>query len=211
QKLKIIADAAELLGPTLSPIALKPAPQDGDTVAALGEAARAFARAGAAPGEAGRAAQRLSGALARLSAARAQTRLNAGALLLPGLERLLGKLRASLTATPVSIDDLPADLLRDWRTVDGRARLEVMARGDLNDNAGLRRFATAVLAVAPEATGAPILIQESAGTIVSAFAQAGILALVSITLILFVVLRRASDILYTLLPLLLAGVVTLEL
>src|SRR5262249_57297541 len=49
------------------------------------------------------------------------------------------------------------------------------------------------------------------GTIVSAFAEAGVLALLSITFILFAVLRRASDIFYTLLPLLLAGVVTLEL
>jgi predicted RND superfamily exporter protein len=68
-----------------------------------------------------------------------------------------------------------------------------------------------VLAVAPEATGVPILIQESAKTVVRAFIQAGALALVSITIILFVALRRVSDVLLTLVPLLLAGVVTLEL
>jgi hypothetical protein len=68
-----------------------------------------------------------------------------------------------------------------------------------------------VLAVDPQATGVPILIQESAKTVVRAFIQAGLLAFVSITIILFVALRRLTDVLLTLVPLLLAGVVTLEL
>ncbi len=48
-------------------------------------------------------------------------------------------------------------------------------------------------------------------TVVRSFIQAGALALISITIILFVALRRVSDVLLTLVPLLLAGVVTLEL
>ncbi len=44
-----------------------------------------------------------------------------------------------------------------------------------------------------------------------AFFQAATLALISITIILFLALRRVSDVLVTLVPLLLAGVVTLEL
>ena len=64
---------------------------------------------------------------------------------------------------------------------------------DANDATTLQLFASSVLAVAPEATGTPILIQESARTVVRAFVQAGALALISITLILFIVLRRASD------------------
>ncbi len=96
-------------------------------------------------------------------------------------------------------------------TADGRARIEVVPKGDANDNKTLKRFVSAVLAVAPEATGDPILIQESANAVVRAFLEAGGLALASITLILFVVLRRLSDVLVTLVPLLLAGVVTMEL
>jgi predicted RND superfamily exporter protein len=46
---------------------------------------------------------------------------------------------------------------------------------------------------------------------VRAFLEAGGLALVSITIILAIVLRRMSDVLVTLVPLLLAGVVTMEL
>ena len=44
-----------------------------------------------------------------------------------------------------------------------------------------------------------------------AFFQAGALALILITIMLFLALRRVSDVLLTLVPLLLAGVVTLEL
>jgi predicted RND superfamily exporter protein len=45
---------------------------------------------------------------------------------------------------------------------------------------------------------------------VTAFAIAGALALTSIAILLFIVLRRVSDVLLTLVPLLLAGLVTLE-
>jgi len=46
---------------------------------------------------------------------------------------------------------------------------------------------------------------------VHAFLQAGVWALLSITLLLVIVLRRAADVLLTLAPLLLAGLVTLAL
>jgi predicted RND superfamily exporter protein len=57
----------------------------------------------------------------------------------------------------------------------------------------------------------PILVQESASTVVGAFIQAAALSVVLIALILLIVLRRVTDVLLTLLPLLLASVVTLEL
>jgi uncharacterized protein len=47
--------------------------------------------------------------------------------------------------------------------------------------------------------------------VVRAFIEAGLWALVSITILLWIVLRRFTDVLMTLIPLVLAGVVTLEL
>ncbi len=128
-----------------------------------------------------------------------------------GLRARIEQIGNLLKAGPVAIDTLPKDLARDWVTDDGRARIEVAPKGDRNDNNTLKRFATAVLAVAPGATGTPILIQESANAVVGAFVQAALLALVSITVILYAALRRVSDVLLTLVPLLLASVVTLEL
>jgi hopanoid biosynthesis associated RND transporter like protein HpnN len=212
RKLDIISEAAQLLLPTLSPEPL-PAPQDRETVAALREAADGFAGVGAKQetDAAGRASLRLSGVLSRLALADLATRRRTEAAMLPSFARMLEKIKTSLGATAIGADQLPSEIVRDWLTADGRARLEVVPRGNVGDNATLRRFASAVLAVAPEATGSPILIQQSAGTVVFAFAEAGALAFVAISLILFAVLRRPSDIFYTLFPLLMAGVVTLEL
>jgi len=74
----------------------------------------------------------------------------------------------------------------------------------------LRAFARAVLAVYPSATGMPISILEAGETVISAFALAGIYALLSITILLWIVLKRFGDVLLTLVPLLLAGLLTLE-
>jgi hopanoid biosynthesis associated RND transporter like protein HpnN len=211
EKLRTIREAAELISPTLNPLELRPPPAERDTIAALNEASALFAASADAAGEAGLPARRLSVMLERLASARGEARRVAEAALLPSLKEALEKIRASLDPSTVSIDTLPSEIVGEWLTADKRARLEVVARGDVNDNANLRSFARAVLRVAPEATGSPILVQESAGTVVFAFIEAGILAFVSITLILLAVLRRASDIFYTLLPLVMAGVVTLEL
>ena len=63
----------------------------------------------------------------------------------------------------------------------------------------------------PDATGEAIGIQKAGDTIVNAFIEAAILALVSIAFLLWVALRRLSDVALTLFPLMLACVVTLEL
>jgi uncharacterized protein len=208
EKLAIIADAQALLGPTLDAPDAKPAPSDIETRQALGDAAEAFlstqTTSAALTSEVARS-------LTDLADADSLRRAAIESALLGGLELRLGQIRASLHPEYLSIDRLPRQLTRDWVAEDGGARIEVRPKGDRHDNEAMERFARAVLGVAPEATGMPILIQESAKTIVRAFIQGAILALVSISLILLIVLRRVIDVLVTVAPLLLAGVVTLEL
>jgi hopanoid biosynthesis associated RND transporter like protein HpnN len=210
EKLSLIEDAVSLLGPTLDAPEVKAPPSDTETRQALSDAADAFL---AMQGEAQEvaAASKVAQSLRALADAEPARRADVGSALLSGLKLRLEQIRASLHPERVSLDSLPQDLTQDWITKDGRARIEVRPTGNPNDNETMERFATAVLNVAPEASGTPILIQESAKTIVQAFIQAAALALISITLILFLVLRRVSDVLVTLVPLLLAGVVTLEL
>jgi predicted RND superfamily exporter protein len=74
----------------------------------------------------------------------------------------------------------------------------------------MRRFARAVLAAEPNATEGPIAIVEAGETIIRAFIEAGGWALLAIAILLWIVLRRFGDVLLTLVPLMLAGVVTLE-
>jgi predicted RND superfamily exporter protein len=115
-----------------------------------------------------------------------------------------------LQAEPITADNIPPEIKVNWLTSDGRARVEAHPKGDPNDNETLRQFARAVLAIEPRASGGPISILESGHTVVRAFIEAGIWALLSIALLLWIVLRRLTDVLLTLIPLLLAGIVTLE-
>jgi uncharacterized protein len=122
----------------------------------------------------------------------------------------LNQLKNLLQAQPVSLKNLPPELVDSWKTKDGLIRVEALPRGDPNDNETLRKFAGAVLAAEPNAIGGPVSILKSGETIVKAFIHAGIWALVVISLLLWLTLRRITDVLLTLVPLLVAGAVTLE-
>ena len=105
---------------------------------------------------------------------------------------------------------LPPDFVKLWKSEDGITRVEVLPRGDPDHNETLRKFASAVLAAAPNAIGGPVSILKSGDTIVKAFIEAGLWALISISILLWLALRRITDVLLTLVPLLVAGAVTLE-
>ncbi|ACK52153.1 hopanoid biosynthesis associated RND transporter like protein HpnN [Methylocella silvestris BL2] len=211
QKLPLIEKAAAAFAPILDPTRMRQPPTDAEDVAAMLKAAEAFeATAGDAKGKGADDARRLGELLRKMAAAPPATREAARKALLPGLATMLSLLRDSLSAQRTTIESIPADLKSDWVAADGRARIAVSPKGDGNDNATLARFTTAVQQIDPEATGEPIAIQESGNTVVRAFIEAGIWALLSISILLWIVLRRFSDVLLTLVPLLLAGVVTLE-
>jgi hypothetical protein len=210
-KLATIEDAALLLGPTLEPAATRPPPSDA-------ELARAMARTSLSLDEASRAhaagplatsAGRLGRALRALAEGTPQMRERLKQALVPALVMTLATLRQALQATPVTLASLPAEIVGDWVTPDGRARIEVYPKGSVADDASLRRFVVAVQAEAPDATGAPVAIEASSRTILGAFTQAGLLALSSITLLLGAALRSTADVARALLPLLLALLCTL--
>jgi uncharacterized protein len=210
-KLALLADAAMLLDTTLSPPEVKPLPTDEDVVRSMLRTARALEEAaGPHPdGVAGTDAARLSRSLTVLANGPAAARERAQEAMIPGLIVTLNQLHDTLQAEAVTLDKLPEDLVRDWTAPDGRARIEVFPKSDADDNAALRRFVAAVRQVAPDATGTTVGIQESSHTIVRAFLEAGLWALLSITALMAITLRRVTDVLLTLAPLMLAGLVTL--
>jgi predicted RND superfamily exporter protein len=67
-----------------------------------------------------------------------------------------------------------------------------------------------VQGLAPNASGGPISIRHAADLIIEAFAQAAALAVVTITLLLWITFRRFGDVLLTMVPLLVSSLVTLE-
>ena len=211
-KLAVLQKAAKALQPQLNPKSLRPAPSDAELVTALKNGAQNLRQAAerAGGGKGAEAARRLAEDMTRLAEAAPETRATVAAAMVPPLAANLAGLRSALQAAPVTRDSLPKELMSDWVAQDGRARVEVMPKGDITQNDTIRKFAQAVLAAEPEASGEAIGILESGKTVVSAFIEAGLWALLSITILLWVVLRRFGDVLLTLVPLLLAGVLTLE-
>ncbi len=212
KKLPIIEHAAKFLLPLFDPTRRIDPPSDADDVAEMNAAALQFdmtTKGLKGPGV--DAARHLADLMRQLANASPGKRVAARALLLPPLNVMLEQLHRSLEAKPTTVADIPLSLRRDWVSADGQALISVAPAGDQDDNDVMKRFAKAVQAVAPNATGEPIAIQESGDTVIRAFIEAGIWALLSISVLLFIVLRRVTDVLLTLVPLLLAGVVTLEL
>lgn len=200
-KLELIDSLAFYLGPALSPSgATRPSTTEerGEAYAEL----RAVLEAAPATGP---GAARLAAALAAFgddppdaALAELEARLTGT---LPGL---LDRLRQSLEAGPVGLDDLPASVRDRWVNERGEARVLVRPAMVIADNADLGAFARAVLSVAPDATGTPIVVVAGGQEVVQAFRQASLLALTSIAVLLALVLRDLRDLVFVLAPLALA-------
>ena len=209
-KIKIIAGAAGVIDPALNAPKAAPA-SDSDDVAGLRTAAKdlqATTSEGGGPGAA--AAARLAKDLDALASASPDLRQKAASVFIAPLRIDLQQLQASLHPQTVIRADLPPDLVREWMTPTGLMRTEILPKGNANDTATIRKFAKAVLKVAPNATGLAIEVYESGRTVTDAFIKAGIIAICSIAVLLLIVLRRVNDVLLTLIPLLVAAAVTLE-
>jgi hopanoid biosynthesis associated RND transporter like protein HpnN len=211
QKIAALKAASQRVGPALNPARVRPAPSDQENIAALQNAAEVLGlAAGDGSGSGAEAARHVSDLLKRLASADAGIRAKADAAIVQPLIFDLDLLRKSLAPQLVTIKTMPPDLVRDWVSPDGRARVQALPKGDPNDTDVLRDFATAVLRVEPSATGGAISLYEAARTVISAFVEAGALAIGAIAILLLIALRRLTDVLLTLIPLLLAGILTLE-
>jgi hopanoid biosynthesis associated RND transporter like protein HpnN len=202
EKLALIRAAAERLEPTLR-VPAAPPPSDEEICQALAATVSLLRQTTSS-----RAALRLADALDRLDEAPPGVRAAAATAVVLPLGVMLGRVRAMLQAGPVTLEQLPTDIVADWIARDGRARLQVFPRRDLETDDGLWRFARAVQAVAPDATGVPISIHAAGDSVVAAFLQAGVWSFAAIVVILAAALRRVRDVVLTMVPVLLSGLLT---
>jgi len=210
RKLELIHKAAAALHASLDRAA-KPAPSDGENVAALRNGATQLRQtAGDTKGPGADAARRLADALTKLADSDEAHRNAVQTAFVVPLKVDLADLREGLKATTVTRANLPGWLVENWVASGDRARVEIAPKGDSNDDAVMRDFARAVLAAAPTATGQGISTLEWGDAIVKSFEEAAAVALVSIALLLWIVLRRFGDVLLTLIPLIVAAAATLE-
>jgi hopanoid biosynthesis associated RND transporter like protein HpnN len=123
----------------------------------------------------------------------------------------LDRLRLALSATGATVTDIPPAIRRDWIAPDGRLHLQVIPKATVRGTAAIRRFVADVQTVAPRSAGSAVTIVRSADTVIAAFRSAALNALLAITLILIVVLRRPLDVALVLAPLLLSSLLTVVL
>jgi hopanoid biosynthesis associated RND transporter like protein HpnN len=212
QKLSQIAQTADGLRDILSPPEVSPKPSDEDNINSLNAAAAGLNGAANAHPEAKGAsvAQGLARSLIALANASPEKRQKAEQAFVFPLKITLDDIRQSLHPGRIALDTLPPSLVRTWLTPDGRARVSVAPKGGQNEDTVISRFADAVLKVDPNAAGPAVRIAEGAKTIIDAFMKAAIYALISIAILLWLFLRRLSDVAVTLFPLMLAAIFTLE-
>ncbi|HTT81974.1 MAG TPA: MMPL family transporter [Rhizomicrobium sp.] len=211
-KLAIIRRMAMVLAPVLNPPRLRSRPTDEDEIATLESTARQLSQLAKRGGAAGRAAAHLSDLLVKLAYSDPATRAPVSDALVLPLEVSLQDLRYALQPRLVTIADIPSDLKRQWLASDGRARVEILPKGDPEDTSSLAAFVRALLVHHPaDITGPAVLLYEAGRTVARAFVEAGLFAIAAIALLLWIALRRLRDVFFTLVPLLLAALLTLEL
>ncbi len=120
----------------------------------------------------------------------------------------LSRLNDSLSPQPITQANLPPVIARDWFLPDGQVRVEALPTAAAQTTAGLKKFADAVLAVAPDAGGPAISTIATAGTILASFRQAACLATIAIAAILLAVFRNPRDTVLVLATLALAALLT---
>ena len=211
QKIPIIRSAAAKLAGAFDAKETSPPPTAAENVDALNEGAQRLTEAaGDRQGPGATAMRRLADLFSKLAQASPEMRAKATETLIWPLNADLADLQASLEAEPVTQADLPPALVADWVAPDGEARLSILPKANPDDLPAMRTFARAVLAVAPDATEGTITTIEAGDMILRAFIEAGAWAVASIAVLLFIFLRRLGDVMLTLVPLALAGLVTME-
>jgi hopanoid biosynthesis associated RND transporter like protein HpnN len=206
-KLAILSDLQMLMGLSLEPLSVRTQPSDEEIRQAFHKCATNLRLAMPSSDK----AQQLARLLDQAASADASLYPVLQRMLVDGLTPRIKMLATALSAAFLTVDTLPEELKAEWIAADGTWRLTVMPNGDSNNNATLAAFVNAVRQVAPTATGPAVQIYESGRAVTKAFQTATLTALVAIGLLLIVILRRLRDVIYVLLPLLLATLVTIVL
>lgn len=122
---------------------------------------------------------------------------------------LIDTIGMQVEAATVTLDTLPAFFKERFRGMNGDWRVDVVPREDMRDPAALQRFVDSVEAFDPAVVGTPLQISKAGAVVSQAMVTAVGVAGVAIVLITYLLLRRLRTVLAILLPLVLAGLLTI--
>jgi hypothetical protein len=207
KKLAVIADARAILTPTMA-AAPPVAPITPDQIRLAARVALAQIEPALAKLPKDHPFVALAEDLRALRDAPDEVAMAANTALTRFLPPQLDHLREALTAGRVTVADIPPEISRDWLLPDGRARLQVVPKPEARAD-GMAAFVEQVTRLAPNAGGSAVTIVATSVTIVDAFRDAAIGALVAILVILTLTLRRLLDVALVVAPLVLSALLTL--
>ncbi|MEH6453978.1 MAG: MMPL family transporter, partial [Psychromonas sp.] len=112
-------------------------------------------------------------------------------------------------STTFSLASMPNELRKRFITENNEWLVSITPAGDMRNVTELDNFIQAVQNIAPLATGRAVAEQEVGKTIIRAFYQAIITAIIGIIIVLFFAIKRKLDIILIFVPLLLTATVTI--
>lgn len=122
---------------------------------------------------------------------------------------LIDTIGMQVEAATVTLDTLPPFFKERFRGMNGDWRVDVVPREDMRDPAALQRFVDSVEVFDPAVVGTPLQISKAGAVVSQAMVTAVGVAGVAIVLITYLLLRRLRTVLAILLPLVLAGLLTI--
>ncbi|MGH7279355.1 MAG: MMPL family transporter, partial [Candidatus Rokuibacteriota bacterium] len=111
------------------------------------------------------------------------------------------RLQANVNPKPIGIDALPEDIRRKFISDRGRFLLQIHPAVDIWEREGARRFVQELRSVDADVTGTPIVTYEVVGLMERAYQQGTLYAVILITAVTGLMLRRVRETVLAVLPL----------
>jgi uncharacterized protein len=115
--------------------------------------------------------------------------------------RSFQRLQANLAPKRVGLDQVPQELRDRYHSDNGLFLIQIHPSVNIWDREGARKFVTELRSVDPEVTGTPIITYEAIRLMERSYQQGTIYAIVLITAVIALTIRRARETLLALLPL----------
>jgi len=132
-------------------------------------------------------------------------------LIVPPIKAEIEWLKVALTPSEVTLNDLPSDMHDRLIAADGTAVVSVTPAMDVLPVEAMREFTEAVMAIAPNVTGRPVLDLGIGDIVITAFMTALGIAVITIFIILVMTLHSILDSVLVFIPLVMTAMVALAL
>ena len=121
----------------------------------------------------------------------------------------LALLQANINPTPITLDDLPAQIRNRFVGKSGRYLLQIFARDNIWERDAMQAFVKQLEALDPNITGPPVIAYYSIRQIQQGYARGGLYATLAIIAIVVVLFRRFRDTILALTPMIFGAICTL--